>query len=142
MPVVTDATAIPHFMIGDLLAGSVPIGTRVTVQGWVRTRRDSKAGLSFIHLHDGSCFAPIQVVAPATLPNYGQEISRITAGCSLVVKGERGQRFESERVMIRSLLASEPRERELRGSLVVVDSLRVLVRQRTVPCQGFRQGLE
>ncbi len=75
-------------MISDLLAASVPLGTRVTVQGWVRTRRDSKAGVSFIDLHDGSCFAPIQVVAPASLPNYEQEISRITAGCSLVVEGE------------------------------------------------------
>ncbi len=75
-------------MISDLLAASAPLGTRVTVRGWVRTRRDSKAGVSFIHLHDGSCFAPIQVVAPASLPNYEQEIGRITAGCSLVVEGE------------------------------------------------------
>ena len=46
----------------QVLAGRVPIGASVTLRGWVRTRRDSKAGLSFIHLHDGSCFDPIQVV--------------------------------------------------------------------------------
>ena len=55
-------------------AGQVPIGTEVTVRGWVRTRRDSKAGLSFLQVHDGSCFDPIQVVAPATLPNYQSEV--------------------------------------------------------------------
>ncbi len=51
--------------VASVLKGKVPTGSQVTVRGWVRTRRDSKAGLSFIHLHDGSCFDPIQVVAPA-----------------------------------------------------------------------------
>jgi asparaginyl-tRNA synthetase len=65
----------------------VPTGTSVTVKGWVRTRRDSKAGLSFIHVHDGSGFDPIQAVAPATLPNYETEIKRLTSGCSVIVTG-------------------------------------------------------
>ena len=43
----------------------MPAGSTVTVRGWVRTRRDSKAGLSFVNVSDGSCFDPIQVVAPA-----------------------------------------------------------------------------
>ena len=64
-----------------MLKGQVPTGSRVTVRGWVRTRRDSKAGLSFVHLHDGSCFDPIQVVAPTTLPNYESEIMKLTSGC-------------------------------------------------------------
>ena len=59
-----------HHMIAKLLAGKVPVGETVTVKGWVRTRRDSKAGLSFVNVHDGTCFAPIQVVAPGDLPNY------------------------------------------------------------------------
>jgi len=66
--------------IAAVLKGQVPTGTRVTVRGWVRTRRDSKAGLSFIHLHDGSCFDPIQVVAQAALPNYKSEIKKLTSG--------------------------------------------------------------
>jgi asparaginyl-tRNA synthetase len=41
--------------IADILAGRMPVGGRVTIQGWVRTRRDSKAGLSFLHVNDGSC---------------------------------------------------------------------------------------
>ena len=51
----------------DILAGRTAVGARATVQGWIRTRRDSKAGLSFLHVHDGSCFDALQVVAPATL---------------------------------------------------------------------------
>src|ERR1041385_3644676 len=73
--------------VASILTGRVPLGTRVAVRGWVRTRRDSKAGLSFIHVHDGSCFDPVQVVAPAALPNYADEIQKLTAGCSLIATG-------------------------------------------------------
>ena len=73
--------------VSSVLRGKTPTGSRVTVRGWVRTRRDSKAGLSFIHLHDGSCFDPIQVVAPGTLPNYEGEIKRVTTGCSVIATG-------------------------------------------------------
>ncbi len=59
----------------------------VTVEGWVRTRRDSKAGLSFVHVHDGSCFAPLQVVVANTLPNYETEVLRLTSGCAVRVQG-------------------------------------------------------
>jgi asparaginyl-tRNA synthetase len=73
--------------VASMLKGKVPTGTHVTVRGWVRTRRDSKAGLSFIHLHDGSCFDPIQVVAAAALPNYESEVKKLTSGCSVVATG-------------------------------------------------------
>ncbi len=79
---------IAQATVRDILSGRLETGTPVVVKGWVRTRRDSKAGLSFIHLHDGSCFAPVQVVAPRELPNYETEILRVTAGCSLVVQGQ------------------------------------------------------
>ncbi|HZV22223.1 MAG TPA: OB-fold nucleic acid binding domain-containing protein, partial [Luteimonas sp.] len=69
------------------LAGKLPVGGEVTVRGWVRTRRDSKAGLSFVNVSDGSCFAAIQVVAPASLPNYESEVKRLTAGCSVIATG-------------------------------------------------------
>jgi len=74
--------------IHDLLAGCVPFESSVTVQGWIRTRRDSKAGLSFLHVSDGSCFAPIQVVAPANLPNYTTEVVRLTTGCAVIAHGK------------------------------------------------------
>jgi asparaginyl-tRNA synthetase len=82
------------------LAGKVPAGGEVTIRGWVRTRRDSKAGLSFVNVSDGSGFAPIQVVAPSTLPNYESEVKHLTAGCAVVARGElvpsqgQGQSFE------------------------------------------------
>ncbi|MGL4858314.1 MAG: OB-fold nucleic acid binding domain-containing protein, partial [Enterobacteriaceae bacterium] len=39
----------------ELLHGRVPMGSQVTVRGWVRNRRDSKAGISFLTVYDGSC---------------------------------------------------------------------------------------
>ncbi len=64
-------------------------GTEVTVKGWLRTRRDSKAGggLSFLSVHDGTCFDPIQAVANATLPNYAEQIAHLTTHCAVEVDG-------------------------------------------------------
>src|SRR5437016_5363431 len=73
--------------VRSILTGKIAVSSVITVRGWVRTRRDSKAGLSFIHLHDGSCFDPLQVVAAAALPNYGSEITKLTSGCSVIATG-------------------------------------------------------
>jgi asparaginyl-tRNA synthetase len=86
--------------VRDLFAGTVPVGSDVTLKGWVKTRRDSKQGFSFINLHDGSCFDAIQVVADKSLPNYEEEILHLTTGCAIVATGElvgstgRGQSVE------------------------------------------------
>ena len=86
--------------IKDALAGKPALGEEITVRGWVRTRRDSKAGFSFVNVHDGSCFDPIQVVAPAELENYENEIKKLTSGCSVICSGKlvesggRGQKYE------------------------------------------------
>ncbi|KTD40891.1 asparagine--tRNA ligase [Legionella parisiensis] len=88
------------FTIKQCLDGEIRINEHVTVRGWVKTRRDSKMGLSFISLHDGSCFAPIQIVATDALSNYNEEVSKLTAGCSLIASGKlvasqgKGQAFE------------------------------------------------
>jgi asparaginyl-tRNA synthetase len=74
--------------IVDLLRGAVAPGRPVTVEGWVRTRRDSKAGLSFLHVSDGSCVDPLQIVAPADLPNYESEVQKVSTGCAVRVEGE------------------------------------------------------
>ena len=63
------------------------VGSTVRIQGWVRTRRDSKAGLSFIQVHDGSCFDPIQVVADGDLPNYTDGVQRLSTGASVDITG-------------------------------------------------------
>ncbi len=74
--------------IADVLAGKLAVGAEVTVEGWVRTRRDSKAGLSFVALHDGSCHDPLQIVAPAELANYQTDVLKITTGCAVRATGE------------------------------------------------------
>jgi asparaginyl-tRNA synthetase len=86
--------------IQKALAGKVVAGSEVTVRGWVRNRRDSNAGLSFVTVSDGSCFEPIQVVAPAILDNYESEVKRLSTGCSVIATGVlvasqgKGQSFE------------------------------------------------
>lgn len=62
-------------------------GQEAILQGWVRTRRDSKAGFSFIELNDGSCFGNIQIVADAALPNYESEIKKLSPGSSIAARG-------------------------------------------------------
>jgi asparaginyl-tRNA synthetase len=91
----------------DILAGRAPKDSPVTVRGWVRTRRDSKAGISFVNVSDGSCFHPVQVVAPNTLPNYAEQVLHLTAGCSVEATGTivpspaKGQPFELQASAIR-----------------------------------------
>jgi asparaginyl-tRNA synthetase len=93
--------------VKSILSGGAPAETPVTVRGWVRTRRDSKAGLSFVHVSDGSGFHPVQVVAPSTLPNYASEVQRLTAGCAVEATGTivpspaKGQPFEMQASEIR-----------------------------------------
>src|SRR3954470_4844262 len=74
--------------IAAALAGKQPVGSRITIEGWVRTRRDSKAGLSFLAVHDGSCHDALQVVAPQELPNYQSDVLKITTGCAVRASGE------------------------------------------------------
>ncbi|MBL9038710.1 MAG: asparagine--tRNA ligase, partial [Archangium sp.] len=69
------------------LTGGIAVNSKVEVRGWVRTRRDSKAGISFVNVSDGSCQDPIQVVAPATLGNYQSEVLKLTAGASVIAQG-------------------------------------------------------
>jgi asparaginyl-tRNA synthetase len=90
-----------------ILAGQAPADRPVTVRGWVRTRRDSKAGVSFVHVSDGSGFHPLQVVVPATLPNYALDVQRLTAGCAVEATGTivpspaKGQPFEMQAAAVR-----------------------------------------
>ena len=64
------------------------IGQLAKVQGWVRTRRDSKAGFSFVEVNDGSSLGNLQVLAPVELDNYESEVKHLTAGCSITVVGQ------------------------------------------------------
>src|SRR4051812_29789490 len=91
---------MPHVSIADALKGKPGVDQEVTVKGWIRTRRDSKGGFSFLAINDGSCFDNIQVVAQSSLPNYVEQIAKLTAGCSVIATGTlvqsqgKGQSFE------------------------------------------------
>ncbi|MCP1437475.1 asparaginyl-tRNA synthetase [Erwinia persicina] len=86
--------------VADVLQGRIAVDSEVTVRGWVRTRRDSKAGISFIAVYDGSCFNPVQAVVNNSLNNYQEEVLRLTTGCSVAITGKvvaspgQGQSFE------------------------------------------------
>lgn len=78
---------MPWFKVVEAL--KAPVGTEITIKGWVRTRRDSKAdgGLSFLTIHDGTCHDPIQAVVRSTLANYQSDVLRLCTGCALEVDG-------------------------------------------------------
>ena len=86
--------------IKRLLSGQVSTGEEVTEKGWLRSRRDSKAGISFMAVHDGTCFNAIQAVIPAQLDNYQTQVLQAGAGCSVSITGilvesqGKGQAFE------------------------------------------------
>lgn len=97
-----------HAVVADVLSGKYAVGETIVVKGWVRTRRDSKAGLSFIALHDGSCFDPVQVIALNTLENYS-DVQKLTTGCSLAINARvkesegKGQALELDALSIEVL---------------------------------------
>jgi asparaginyl-tRNA synthetase len=73
--------------IVDVYQSKVAVGTEVQIAGWVRTKRDSKAGVSFVQLSDGSCHDTLQLVVSETLPNYRSDVLELSTGCSVVVAG-------------------------------------------------------
>ncbi|MFT4519357.1 MAG: asparaginyl-tRNA synthetase, partial [Halioglobus sp.] len=77
-----------HHSISDIFKGQAALGSTVTVKGWLRSKRDSKAGISFLAVHDGSAFDAIQAVVPNTLENYESDVLLLSTGCAVVVSGE------------------------------------------------------
>src|ERR1700757_4701725 len=90
-------TQVSPTTIKHALQSTGPIDT-VSVQGWVRTRRDSK-DFSFIELNDGSSLRNLQVIAKNTLPNYAA-VQRLGTGAAISVSGAlvssqgKGQKWE------------------------------------------------
>lgn len=74
--------------IKDVLSDSTLLDTEITLSGWVRSRRDSKAGFSFVTLHDGSCFDALQVIVDGKLENYESDVLSLTTGSSVTVSGK------------------------------------------------------
>jgi asparaginyl-tRNA synthetase len=96
------------------IVDSRDFGSEVTLMGWVRTRRDSKGGFSFLEINDGSTIKSIQVVAGNTLPNYTEVILRLTTGCSVIVTGilaespGKGQNVEVQATEVRVVGWADP----------------------------------
>ncbi len=124
--------------IKDLLV-STAYGETVRAAGWVRTRRDSKGGFSFLEVNDGSCLANLQVIAPGELPNYADEVLKLHPGASVYVEGTlehsagSGQAVELKAGEVRVLGFSPPVEYPLGKQKINFDRLRELphLRART-----------
>lgn len=75
-------------MIKDARQWAGAYNVDILINGWVRTKRDSKGGFSFLELNDGSCFGNIQVVADNKLANYESEVLKLYPGASVRVEGK------------------------------------------------------
>ena len=114
--------------ITQLLQGQIAIGNEVEIRGWVRTRRDSKAGLSFLQVSDGSCQGTIQVVARSDLPNYDDGVLNLTAGSSLVARG--------------ALVASKGRGQSVEIQASAIEVCGLVDDPETYPIQPKQHSLE
>jgi len=122
-------------LIKDALK-DVPVGSEVTLGGWIRTVRTSKGGFSFLTLNDGSCLGAIQVVADQKLPNYQSEIVHLTAGCAVVVTGKlaespaKGQRVEVQAGEIRVLGKADAEKYPIQPKKHTMEFLRTVAHLR------------
>ena len=112
------------------------IGKNVLLRGWVRTRRDSKGGFSFIELNDGSCQGNVQIVAPGELPNYESVVKHLPTGASVSVVGEvkaspaKGQATEVHASAIERLGDSDPEKYPLQKKGHTFEFLRTIAHLR------------
>ncbi len=113
------------------------VGKQAMLQAWVRTRRDSKGGFSFIELNDGSCQGNVQVVAPASLANYESEIKKLPTGASVTVEGEvkaspaKGQATEVHATSVLILGGADPEKYPLQKKGHTFEFLRTIAHLRT-----------
>ena len=104
--------------------------------GWVRTKRESKGGFSFIELNDGSCMSSLQVIAGETLPNYKQDVAKLQTGCSVRVKGTlvaspaKGQKVELKAEAIDVLGWADPEQYPLQKKRHSFEFLRTIAHLR------------
>ena len=112
------------------------VGKKVVLHGWVRTRRDSKGGFSFIELNDGSSQGNVQIVAPGDLSNYESVIKHIPTGASIVVEGEvksspaKGQATEVQASKIELIGSADPENYPLQKKGHTFEFLRTIAHLR------------
>jgi asparaginyl-tRNA synthetase len=121
--------------IAKILAGD-EAGAKVTVEGWVRTKRESKGGFSFIEVNDGSCMSNLQVIAEEHLSNYSDEVLKLQTGCALRVTGTvvaspaKGQRVELRAEAVDVLGWSDPESYPLQKKRHSFEFLRTIAHLR------------
>ncbi|MBX7103078.1 MAG: asparagine--tRNA ligase [Gemmataceae bacterium] len=112
------------------------VGKSVLLRGWVRTRRDSKGGFSFLEINDGSCQGNVQVVAPATLDNYESDIRKLVTGASVAIEGEikaspaKGQATEIHATRVELLGSADPETYPLQKKGHTFEFLRTIAHLR------------
>ena len=114
--------------VGAALKGGLALGQTITVRGWLRSKRDSKAGISFLAVHDGSAFDAIQAVVPSSLDNYESEVLKLSTGCAVVVSGE--------------LVASQGKGQHVEIQATAVDVVGWVDNADTYPIAKKRHSLE
>ncbi len=123
-------TLIKHVLVSDA------IGEPVKVAGWVRTRRDSKGGFSFVEINDGSSFSGIQVIVPGELENYESEVLHVTIGSAIAVEGElvespgKGQRVEIHATRVTIYGLADPDDYPLQKKRISFEKLRDIAHLR------------
>jgi asparaginyl-tRNA synthetase len=116
--------------------GRDDFGVTVTVAGWVRTRRDSKGGFSFIEVNDGSCFDSLQVIADGELPNYESDVLNLTIGSAARFTGVltespgEGQQVELRATEVEVYGLADPESYPLQKKRISFERLRELAHLR------------
>ncbi|MDJ0664662.1 MAG: asparagine--tRNA ligase [Acidimicrobiia bacterium] len=123
-------TLIKHVLVSDA------IGEPVKVAGWVRTRRDSKGGFSFVELNDGSSFSGLQVIVPGELENYESEVLNVTIGSAVAIEGQlvespgKGQRVEVHATKVTVFGLADPDDYPLQKKRISFEKLRDIAHLR------------
>jgi asparaginyl-tRNA synthetase len=122
-------------LIKNIFKNSKP-GDKVQVAGWVRTKRDSKGGFSFIEVNDGSCFHNMQVVASKELENYDSEIIKLYPGSSIKVIGTlvksqgQGQAYEIQAENLKVFSIADPLKYPIGKQRLTFETLRKVAHLR------------
>ena len=109
-------------------------GGQVLVQGWVKTRRSSKA-VTFLHVNDGSTLRDLQVVVDETLPDY-HLVDSLSTGCSVSLEGTlvdspgKGQKFEIHASKLDILGLADPTTYPLQKKRHTMEFLREIAHLR------------
>jgi len=128
-------TMMQRDKIAELIE-STEYGSEVTIMGWVKTKRDSKGGFSFLEINDGSTIKNIQVIVESTMDNYSDEIVKLTAGCSVMVKGilaespGKGQKVEVQAIEVQVVGWTDPESYPLQKKRHSFEYLRTIAHLR------------